>query len=721
MVEDIYDPLVPDQKFLNEVKYAARDFVSIADDLLRRLKIEYGDVYNDYASTSQGIMLRDLVAWAYASLTWYLDRRASDSFLATARTRAAVERLVEQIAYKMRPASSSGTTLTLTFTNGTDSGFVMKDRWRFQGPNGLAFESYSKLTQSTALSAGSTLSVDVRQGDTKILTYTADGSKNQTYRLSSVPSDRFLAVNSTEAWVDGQLWNEKDFLEFEKTNHYEISYLADPPLIRFGDGLAGNIPQVGSEVKIRFLIVDGKKGNVKKDTIQSSIDTLTINGQVVDFEVNNDSRSSGGLDPEEAERAKRLAPSSFAARGAAITQSDYEAISNSFVDPAYGSVAKAYAINPRSKYSDVVFNSLVLDINILLSAYSDTVSTIESSVISDSVGLASALQSISTSTEALDAMRQQMYGWAAAASNGAISARDSANEASSRGTIAASQADNAISVASSLIQYIQDGNDDISHILSELGSIVVSMTSSQQEATLASNASSEASLALENLVFNNIGYIVSGTDSGGDIDTDIQNIDSQVSILSSLISSIQSELSSISGSSSTLTSEIGSIIVDMQNRIGDLFSDDCLSNYVQVPILSLDLNGEYTAPSSGLKSALQSYLDDIKDITQVVEVIDGSKILVPADISVKVKILESYVVSEVISQIRSVIIDILKGRDFNSPLYLSYIYDVVTESSPGIKYVNITITGPSEYLSGGNLIPLENQVIVLGDLDITKI
>ena len=140
-MSDQYSPLVPDQKLLNEVKFAARDFASIADDLLRRLKIEYGDVYNDYATTSQAIMLRDLVAWAYAGLTWYLDRTASDCYLDTARTRAAVERLVEQIAYKMRPASPSGTTLTLAFPNGTSAGFSMNARWKFTGPDGLQFET----------------------------------------------------------------------------------------------------------------------------------------------------------------------------------------------------------------------------------------------------------------------------------------------------------------------------------------------------------------------------------------------------------------------------------------------------------------------------------------------------------------------------------------------------------------------------------------------------
>jgi hypothetical protein len=716
MSDDQYSPLVPDQTFLNEVKYAARDFVSIADDLLRRLKIEYGTVYNDYASTSQGIMLRDLVAWAYAALTWYLDRTASDCFLSTARTRSAVERLVEQIAYKMTPASPAGTTLVLTFPGGTTSGFIMKDRWRFQGPNGLTFESYAKITQSSALSEGATINVDVRQGDTRILTYTANGSKNQTYRLANILEDRFLAVDATEVWVDGQLWEEKDFLEYEKTNHYEISYLANPPIIRFGDGLAGNIPASGSEIKIRFLIIDGKNGNVRSNTIQSSIDTLTINGQPVLFDVNNTNRAVGGLDPEDAEKAKRLAPSSFAARGAAITQQDYEALSNSFVDPAYGAVAKAYAVNPRSFYSDTVFNALVVDIQTLLLSFSSIIGAMEESVIIDAASLTTALASIETSVDELDTLRQQIYSWSGAASAGASSARSSMNEASSRSTLAMNLANDAINTGEALVQYIQDGNTNIDHILAEVNNMLVDITGSHQESTQAASVASSASSAIENVVLLNSNNIMNATNTDGAVDIEVNNIVSQISSLAIHISNIQSTLSSIDGNFDSLSSQINLIMSDMKDRIGVLFSDDCLSNYVQVPILSLDLDGNYSSPSIGLRSALQEYLDGIKEVTQVVEVVDGISVLILADISIKVKIIEAYVISEVKSQIESVVISLLKGREFNQPLYLSDLYDIVTESSAGINYVNISITGPTDYLVDGNLIPDSNQVIVLGSL-----
>lgn len=732
MVDDKYNPLVQDQKLLNEVKFAARDFASMADDLLRRMKIEYETVYNDYASTSQGIMLRDLVAWAYAGLIWYLDRTASDSFLITARTRSAVERLVEQIAYKMAPAAAAGATLKLTFPNGTSQGFQMKERWRYSGPSGMLFESYAKFVQPTPLSDGDEISIDVRQGESRTLTYTANGEKNQTYRLASIDEDRYLAVGTTEVWVDGALWTENDFLEFQKTNQYEVSYLANPPVVRFGDGSAGNIPPQGAEVKIRFLIIDGYSGNVKSNTIQTSVDTLTIAGENVVFTVNNPLKASGGLDPEEAESAKRFAPVTFAARGAAITQQDYDGLSNSFVDPAYGGVAKAYAINPRSRYDDIVFNELYSDIEGLLTAFNDAFSELEQSISGKSAGLDPLIESLQSSSDNLDTLRGQMVGWSASVSTAAETARDACLNAETAAGSAKDYADTSDTTLASIEDWLgSEAADGISssqksYLYTNIGIAKTASSNAASESQSASNFASLAKGGLNNSLIPASNNVSDAVADGGQMDILAQAISDDIAGVVALIQGtggIQEDLAEIVGDGAQMYTDVMANLDDMHQRIGELFSDDCLSNYVQVPILALDSDGNYTAPSVGLRVGLQQYLNGIKEVTQVVEVVDGSSILIPVDISVRVKILKSYVPSEVISQIRAVITAALKGRDFDSPLYLSEpdtgegLYDLMSDIA-GIDYVNISIDGPSEYLLDGNLITRPNQVIIYGSLDV---
>lgn len=713
MVDDAYAPLVPDRRMLNEVKFAARDFTSMADDLLRRLKVEYGTVYNDYATVQQGIMLRDLVAWAYAALIWYLDRAASDCFLATARTSAAIERLVEQLTYKMRPAAPASGPVTLIFPTGTSIGFEMKDRWKYSGPNGLLYESYAKVTQPLPIAPGGTLNVEVRQGESRILTYTSNGEKNQTYRLASVDPGRYLAYQKVEVWVDGSLWPEVDFLTFEAIPQYEISYMQNPPVVRFGDGIAGALPPVGAEIKIRYLIIDGDKGNVIADTIKTSVDKLIIAGQPVTFTVTNPDRISGGTNPEDPDSARRWAPQVFAARDSAITQPDYEALSNTFSDPTFGAVAKAYAINPKSSYDDIVTTDLLTQIDSLVTVFAADAAAIETSTNADAASAKALLVNIQSVLTGLETLRGEMYGWAAAAQNYTDSARLGSVDVYSRLLVVTNQGAVVTNGIQTLINDVNSGLSP-SEIVERLNSLLVAANSALSEAQQAQTGVLTIQGALDSAAAP-LDDLVEALDSGGTMDTSIQSMSSDAESISTLLDQIAADLAQLTGDSAALLLGVEGLIADIRLRISELFSDDCLSNYVQVPILALDLDGNYVAPSIGLMDALQTFLNARKEVTQVVEVVDGSLNLVPANITINAMVRSGYVPDELRSQIAATVRRLMKGRDFNQPLYLSDLYSAI-EPLVGLHHVNISMTGP--VVIGGNFMTGENQVAVLGALTI---
>lgn len=718
-MNDIYEPLVPDAKSLNTVKYAARDFVSMADDLLRRLKIEYGEDYNDYANTSMGIALRDLVCWAYADLIWYLDRQASDTFLTTARTRSAIERLVEQIGYKMRPASASGTELTLTFPDGVSDPFIMNARWRYAGPDNIQFESISSITSSSTIPENGTMIVPVRQGMTRVSVYTSDGKKNQMYRMTSVDEDKFVAINSIEVWVDGAKWVEKDFLEFEKTNHYEVSYLANPPIVRFGDGIAGNIPPVDSEVKIRYIVTDGKRGNVKAETIQSSIDVLIVGGQSISFTVNNPNRSSGGTDPEEADRARRWAPVSFAARESAITQPDYEGLSNSFSDPTYGAVAKSYAFCPRSVFSDSKTSTLLYNIANAMSSFVSFMVTTNSVINSNSELLINYMTLMNSYIDEITNLVEETNGFILDAESNMKSARSSVLDASSRSEVAYNKSISVESTINMLVNGLEDGSLSKEAIQSGLYSVLTSMSVIKNESQTSMSSSMSAMTLLDNTLISSINDAKQNLSETGLINSSLDGMRSVSNNSLDVSSIIVSNALDIKEHADTLNNDVTDNLYGndgIANRITELFSDDCLSNYVQVPILATDINGNYTSPSFGLRSALQNRLNRIKEVTQVVEVVDGSNILVPVNILVKLSIVDGFVLSEVKSRVHAVIANMLKGRDFNMPLYLSDIYHDV-EDIVGVDHVNITLSASdTRLMKDGNIITDPNQVIILGSL-----
>jgi hypothetical protein len=734
MADDTYAPLVADRAPLNSVKWAARDYPSLFDDLLRRLKLLYQEVYNDYATTTQGIMLIEMMAYATAQIQWYMDRIASDCFLETSRTHTAVGRIVKQLGYKLRPASAASTELTLTFTDGTTGPFVMPARWRFQGPNGLVYESYAQLAEPAALAPGETRTIMVRQGDSRILTFTGNGQANQVYNLSGIPDGRYLADLSVECWVDGMEWEERTFLTYAADEQFEVSYLDAPPKVRFGDGIAGAIPPVGAEVKFRFVIIDGVKGNEPKaHAINASIDTLVVGGVAVKMVVDNLVAPNGGSNPETVEHAKKLAPLSFAARGAAITEPDYNALSNSFVDPLYGAVAKAYAFNPRGTYSDIQFDLMFVQVTGDLIVYVGVASTMEANIQSSVAAIGPLLADLDAALVQLEAKRVDQEGQAGTAKSLLAGAQASCSTAETALDTIKTTADDQKLALQNLIDYVLtnlSAGATRDYIEAELTSAKSQAQTMSVKATQATSDVQTANNAMGNAISNAINPLLDGITNPAPVfpDTSLPQIEADLTAASGGIAAIlpvlEAEANALVGTAQALKDDIDPVLNSMQVRIGELFSDDCLSNYVQVPILAKDADGNFAAPSVGLINGLQAYLDGIKEVTQQVEVIDGAPILVPAQIKIQAVIGPAYIYAEEIAKVRSAVIELLKDRDFNSPLYLSQLYDTVKKASIGFTYVNITIQGPVLYLdAGGNLVPPENRIITLavGGLTIEQI
>lgn len=704
---------IEDRKPLNLVKYATKDFQSFFDSLLRRLKVEYGDEYNDFVTTSQGIMLIDLMSYGLSHLAWYMDRRASDNYLATARTREAVEPLTEQIGYKMQPAAASSTDLKLVFEDGIPADGVMSAGFQFAGPNNLIFETTADLLLSFSATSV-TYYVSVKQGVTRLLTYTSNGEANQSYTLGSVPSDKFLADQSVRCWIDGEEWEEVNFLEYEKTNQFEVSYQAVPPIVRFGDGVAGNIPPEDSEIKLQFVVIDGQAGNVKSETITSAIDTLKILGEEVSFTVTNEDGSGGGTDPESADKARTFAPFSFAARDAAITQSDYYALSSTFNSPQYGRVSKAYANVLRNAEDDEYLKFLTGVIETLLSNYVSTIETEEEKIVEAVDNITDEITDGRTATDGIETIRTDiLVPQTAVVDTTAISSKAEANNIigdMSNASDVLTEMDAEIAT----ITAPPSAKTDLENLSSQMASIISSANGKANTIVTQSDTIIGAALIISDATTGSTNTIESYVD---DINTVFDNIEAENVVLTDAASTI-------SGSAATLQTNVNNALQDIEDYFTELFDHDCKSNVVQVPILVQTEDGSYVAPSTGLIQALQTYLDGIKEVTHVVTVIDGTESLVPANVDVSVKVISSYVGSEVISQISTVITSMLTGRDFDSPLYLSDLYTTIDENVEGINYINIVVTnqGSESYIdSDGNLVPPKQKIITKGTVDVTEI
>ena len=104
------------QAQINRVRFAGKDFFTFTDDLIARIQLLFVTEFNDFVASGTGVMLIDMVSWACENLSFYLDRQATESYISTARTRRAINRLSRQIGYKMRAAVSASVDLDINLT-----------------------------------------------------------------------------------------------------------------------------------------------------------------------------------------------------------------------------------------------------------------------------------------------------------------------------------------------------------------------------------------------------------------------------------------------------------------------------------------------------------------------------------------------------------------------------------------------------------------------------
>lgn len=682
---------------LNQLQYATKDFPSYFDALLRRLREQYGTEYNDFGSSSTGILLTHITAYGLAQLSWYLDRSVNDCYLETARTLSTVTKLAGQIGYKPTPATASTVDLLLTFA-ATSAPSTIAAGFRFQGPSNLTYSATAAVIVPTS---STTATVNVTEGVQQIINFTGSGDANQTYNLTGVNEGQYVADTTVRVFVDGLEWTENAFLTFDATNQFDVAYTTTPPTVTFGDGFAGNIPPLGSTIQVRYRIINGAAGNVKTGTITSATDTFIVAGNPVTLTVNNPQGSSGGAEPESVQRIKLNAPRHYLSRGAAITQGDYIALAQAFADSTYGSVSVAYADVIRDVGLDATTQAILQSLSLSISTFNTafavqqanltaafaTINTANTALAAEFAAIAALNVDIATSNSTLQSYLA--LGTNNAATTTGLANLIGSNALSAQVDIAAGNygaASTTVGVIMSLATDILNSNGIVTGVFTVLRGGLLTQAELIATEALAITAAQTTSTA-----------ITTATATGA------------------------TSVAAIAAAGVTLETDVDAAVAALTAHLSGLFSSDCKANLVNVPILVTDSTGFYTGPSSGLINAVQGYLDGIKDVTHEVRVVSGAPLLIAANINAFVSIGFGFVVSEVLANLAFGFDDLLRARDFAAPLYLSDLYSVA-DNVAGADHITIEIIGPTNRLDAyGNLVPQALEIITKGTVNITQV
>lgn len=756
---------------LTRIKYVGQDFQTYVNESTDFLRVKYPDEYTDWVESNMGIALIQLIGYASQGLAFYMNRRTTDLYMVTAQSPSSISKFSRMLNYTIEASSSAATDITVTLSEGPYSFPVQIVKgFRFITSQGLIYE-YRNDETITFNPGDLTKTFTVYEGETRETSFLSDGTENQSFKLVGIPAGQLLVGASLEVYIQNELWTEKNQIPYALGNFYEVNYISSPPIVKFGDGIAGSIPAVNQEVRIRYSHCNGRNGRIGSGQITAPVDPLVARNTEIPLTVTNPSPSNGGEDYEDLRKVKSLAPEFFQSQDRAISVRDYNAIANT-----YPGIAKANTHVVRGVEDDYYINfyadrilstvetgvsGIIVEstpylntINSDLAAIVSGVGVLEAQLLADIAPLVSGVQgevaAIQTGVSGVvvDLLNNIQPYWDGIATDIAdISSAMASEGVLFDGDIAAHQ-----SVIGSLVSLINDTvsgcGGGIPSTVAGYGTSINGSVSDIRNAvntryTNLTTTISGYTTSIQNRASTIQGYLANlGSDIDSQFTTHVPIINNYLAGISTAVSARTGAFTtSVSGYVMDMSAQVSGInevfvnhsadIVDAVNSdmaslldyLNESLTTSCTANIIQVQILQVDSNNNYVAPTSGIMEELRAHLQDRADAVHVVRVIDGSVDIVYVDVDVGIKVASTSIESEVRDKAEASLIKydtqpygILVLRDYGKSLYRYDINKAIRDAQlkdADIEYANVDITYPTDKLDyKGNLIISNTEVIV---------
>jgi hypothetical protein len=315
------------------VDYSSRDYTSIRADLINNIQY-FAPQWKSRDSNDFGIVLLELFAYMGDLMSFYIDRVANEAFLATATQRDSVLSIAEVLGYTPNQAIPAQVELSFT-NNNAEKSVVVPVKLQVttasvsaSGTSPVFFET-SNVVPIT-IEAGDTVVIEAEEGYSvtgEVLTSSFPGYAAQKYELR----EQNIHVDSLEIYVEDIPYTRvTNLLEYDSTDavYASSTYSDGTTIVTFGDGVAGRIPQVNSEITANYRVIMGAAGNVPANTINYIVSSYTYEDETegAGLVVTNQFPSADGSDAESTESIRLNAPKTMLTVNRAVTLSDYSSL-----------------------------------------------------------------------------------------------------------------------------------------------------------------------------------------------------------------------------------------------------------------------------------------------------------------------------------------------------------------------------------------------------------
>tara|TARA_R100001509_G_scaffold165536_2_gene147618 strand:+ start:6930 stop:8540 length:1611 start_codon:yes stop_codon:yes gene_type:complete len=383
----------------NKVKlidFAAADFSSYREALINYVKATFPLDYNNFESSDFGTLLIELMAAVGHIQSNKADYLANENFLATARSRDSVKRLLELVGVRMKgPISAAANAQIQADTTETVSSMTIPEGDRTfiinspEDGGSLSYTMYKLNSDGTVDGLGSnsgdiTVDVTVAAGTATASSLVIQegamviesGIFRTTDSIKSIELQQSPYIEkSAQVYITGSqdtqgAYTEEDNIYFASGGSDKVFQVTTDEnfvaSLLFGDNSIGQAPAVGDRYTVVYRVGGGTRGNVAESFINVPVEvTLNETGSTDTFTgiagtLENTSVATGGRNAETIASAKRYGPLYFRSQDRLVTLEDYKGHANNFASN-YGSTGKASATVRRAYSSANIIDLFVLE------------------------------------------------------------------------------------------------------------------------------------------------------------------------------------------------------------------------------------------------------------------------------------------------------------------------------------------------------------------------
>lgn len=321
---------------IDRLSYVNYDFQDLVRQLQDRLRSR--DAWKDTYISATGQTLIELYAYVLNLMLYYVERRAEEGYLATARNKSSIINLVQLINYEPKRNRSATGSVVFGIQSVAEGTIFIPRHTVVRTAAGVDFVTIEEGT----IEAGKTTSnpIQVVQGTVERITTTSVGALNHEILINSttVESDRHEEFSTINVYVGTRKWSKVDsFLRSGAADrHFVIRPNLDDTLsVVFGDNVRGAAPEGGRTIIIEYISSMGNAGNVYEENRITRVASPTVSYDYIEdnvpktgtrtLSISSSTLMTGGADAETAEEIRQQAPDIFKTGDRLVVKEDFRA------------------------------------------------------------------------------------------------------------------------------------------------------------------------------------------------------------------------------------------------------------------------------------------------------------------------------------------------------------------------------------------------------------